>query len=60
MAGNNVDEFKEKLDLFLQSIPDEPNVEGYVPSVCEPIQNFGTLRQALLTFFSNNPPKYHI
>ena len=35
MAGNNVDEFKEKLDLFLQSIPDEPKVEGYVPSACD-------------------------
>ena len=35
MAENNVDEFKEKLDLFLQSIPDEPKVEGYVPSACD-------------------------
>ena len=30
----SVDQFKYKLDIYLQSIPDEPNLHGYVPSVC--------------------------
>ena len=30
----SVDEFKEKLDQFLEKIPDEPNVEGLVPTAC--------------------------
>ena len=35
MAGKNLDDFKEKLDNYLQSIPDEPKVDGYIPSACE-------------------------
>ena len=30
----SVDQFKYKLDIYLQSIPDEPNLHGYVPIVC--------------------------
>ena len=30
----SVDQFKYKLDVYLQSIPDEPSLHGYVPSVC--------------------------
>ena len=30
----SVDDFKEKLDNFLQKIPDEPNVEGLTPGAC--------------------------
>ena len=30
----SVDQFKYKLDIYLQSIPDEPNLHGYVPSLC--------------------------
>ena len=32
-----VDEFKSKLDVFLQTIPDEPKVPGYTPSTCNQI-----------------------
>ena len=35
MTGNNLDDFKERLDSYLQSIPDEPKVDGYIPSACE-------------------------
>ena len=31
----SVEEFKEKLDKYLQHIPDEPNVEGLTPSACD-------------------------
>ena len=31
----SVEEFKEKLDKYLQKIPDEPNVEGLTPSACD-------------------------
>ena len=31
----SVEEFKEKLDKYLQNIPDEPNVEGLTPSACD-------------------------
>ena len=30
----SVDQFKYKLDVYLQAIPDEPSLHGYVPSVC--------------------------
>ena len=30
-----VDEFKSKLDLYLQSIPDEPSLNGYIPTSCD-------------------------
>ena len=30
----SVEEFKEKLDRFLQKIPDEPNVDGLTPGAC--------------------------
>ena len=30
-----VEEFKEKLDKYLQQIPDEPNVESLTPSACD-------------------------
>ena len=33
----SVDQFKYKLDIYLQSIPDEPNLHGYAPSVCNQI-----------------------
>ena len=29
-----VEEFKEKLDRFLQKVPDEPNVDGLTPGAC--------------------------
>ena len=35
MAGNNLDDFKERLDLYLSSIPDEPKVDGYIPGACD-------------------------
>ena len=31
----SVEEFKEKLDKYLELIPDEPNVEGLTPSACD-------------------------
>ena len=31
----SVEEFKEKLDKYLQQIPDEPNVKGLTPSACD-------------------------
>ena len=33
----SVDQFKYKLDLFLQSIPDEPFLPGYISSACNQI-----------------------
>ena len=30
-----VEEFKSKLDLYLQSIPDEPYLNGYIPTSCD-------------------------
>ena len=30
----SVDKFKEKLDFYLQTIPDEPNLNGYIPTAC--------------------------
>ena len=32
----SVEQFKEKLDLFLTNIPDEPNVDGLTPGACDP------------------------
>ena len=31
----SVEEFKEKLDEYLSSIPDEPNVDGLTPGACD-------------------------
>ena len=30
----SVEAFKEKLDLYLQTIPDEPYLQGYTPTAC--------------------------
>ena len=30
----SVKELKEKLDRFLQKVPDEPNVDGLTPGAC--------------------------
>ena len=36
MKNCSVDEFKSELDKILQSIPDEPNLNGlYTPSACD-------------------------
>ena len=35
MAGNNLDDFKERQDIYLSSIPDEPKVDGYIPGACD-------------------------
>ena len=32
MAGNNLEDFKERLDKYLQSITDVPEVMGNIPS----------------------------
>ena len=34
MTKCGVDEFKQKLDAFLENLPDEPNVPGLVPGAC--------------------------
>ena len=34
MTKVSVEEFKMKLDKFLQKIPDEPNVDGLTPAAC--------------------------
>ena len=31
----SVEEFKSKLDYYLESIPDEPHLNGYVPTTCD-------------------------
>jgi ribonuclease P/MRP protein subunit RPP40 len=31
----SVEEFKSKLDHYLESIPDEPHLNGYVPTTCD-------------------------
>ena len=31
----SVDEFKEKLDQYLSSVPDEPNVDDLTPAACD-------------------------
>ena len=36
MSGN-LEDFKELLDKYLQTIPDEPKVESYTPSACDQI-----------------------
>ena len=36
MAGS-MEDFKELLDKYLQTIPDEPKVESYIPSACDQI-----------------------
>ena len=35
MTKVTVEEFKERLDMFLTKIPDEPKVEGLTPSACD-------------------------
>ena len=35
--GNDIEEFKSKLDKYLESIPDEPKVGEYIPSACDQI-----------------------
>ena len=35
--GCSIDEFKTKLDLFLEKIPDEPKCDGYTPSACNQV-----------------------
>ena len=36
MAGS-MEDFKELLAKYLQTIPDEPNMESYIPSACDQI-----------------------
>ena len=36
MTKVSVEEFKEKLDKFLEKIPDQPNVDGLTPTACNP------------------------
>ena len=31
----SVDEFKAKLDKYLELLPDEPKIGGYIPSACD-------------------------
>ena len=33
----SIDEFKAKLDQYLQTIPDEPKVQNYIPTTCNQI-----------------------
>ena len=42
----SVDEFKMKLDVLLQSIPDEPSLPGYIPSACN--QHSGSPSNSLI------------
>ena len=35
LSNVSVEDFKEKLDKYLQKLPDEPNVEGLTPSACD-------------------------
>ena len=35
LRGIGVEEFKEQLDLFLSSVPDEPKISGAMPLNCE-------------------------
>ena len=37
MSGNNLKDCKEKLDRYLQLIPNEPKINGYTPSACDPV-----------------------
>ena len=34
MTKCGIEEFKMKLDKFLENVPDEPNVRGLVPGAC--------------------------
>ena len=34
MTKVSVDDFKEKVDKYLENIPDEPHVDGLIPSGC--------------------------
>ena len=42
----SVDGFKQKLDVYLQSIPDEPILPGYTPSACN--QHTGSPSNSLI------------
>ena len=37
ITRTSVDEFKVALDKFLQTIPDEPKLPGYIPSACNQV-----------------------
>ena len=37
ISRTSVDEFKVALDKFLQTIPDEPKLPGYIPSACNQV-----------------------
>ena len=37
LTRTSVDEFKVALDKFLQTIPDEPKLPGYIPSACNQV-----------------------
>ena len=35
LNGTDIDEFKSKLDKYLELLPDEPKLENYTPTVCD-------------------------
>ena len=42
----SIDDFKEKLDMYLETIPDEPKLHNYVPSTC--CQNTGNPSNSII------------
>ena len=42
----SIDDFKEKLDVYLETIPDEPKLHNYVPSTC--CQNTGNPSNSII------------
>ena len=37
MRNCSIDEFKAELDIFLENVPDEPKLDGYIPTACNQV-----------------------